>query len=101
MFIKNFKQLSKNDTDIAGGKGASLGEMNNNKILDSRNSKTKNFLFLFEKIGSAQNLKKCRENFLFWTQTSSKFVGGALKVGIGIFRKKSSNFVQKAPQRTK
>ncbi|MFH1309042.1 MAG: PEP/pyruvate-binding domain-containing protein [Patescibacteria group bacterium] len=27
MFIKLLKQLSKNDTDIAGGKGASLGEM--------------------------------------------------------------------------
>ena len=25
--IKNFKQLSKTDTEIAGGKGASLGEM--------------------------------------------------------------------------
>jgi pyruvate,water dikinase len=32
MFTKNFKQLSKNDTGIAGGKGASLGEMINNKI---------------------------------------------------------------------
>jgi pyruvate, water dikinase len=27
MFIKTFKQLSKNDVSIAGGKGASLGEM--------------------------------------------------------------------------
>ena len=27
MFIKNFKQLSKIDVSIAGGKGASLGEM--------------------------------------------------------------------------
>ena len=27
MFIKTFKQIDKNDTDIAGGKGASLGEM--------------------------------------------------------------------------
>ena len=27
MFIKLFKQLSKKDTSIAGGKGASLGEM--------------------------------------------------------------------------
>lgn len=27
MFIKNFNQLSKNDISIAGGKGASLGEM--------------------------------------------------------------------------
>lgn len=27
MFIKNFKQLTKNDVAIAGGKGASLGEM--------------------------------------------------------------------------
>lgn len=27
MFTKNFKKLSKNDTNIAGGKGASLGEM--------------------------------------------------------------------------
>lgn len=32
MFTKNFKQLSKKDTDIAGGKGSSLGEMINNKI---------------------------------------------------------------------
>jgi hypothetical protein len=37
----------------------------------------KNFLFLFEKNRGAQNLKKCRENFLFWTQTSSKFAGGS------------------------
>lgn len=29
MLIKKFKQLSKNDTNIAGGKGASLGEMTN------------------------------------------------------------------------
>lgn len=27
MFIKSFKQINKNDTNIAGGKGASLGEM--------------------------------------------------------------------------
>lgn len=27
MFTKNFRELSKNDADIAGGKGASLGEM--------------------------------------------------------------------------
>lgn len=27
MFTKNFKQLSKGDVDVAGGKGASLGEM--------------------------------------------------------------------------
>jgi len=32
MFTKTFKQLSKNDTHIAGGKGASLGEMTNHKI---------------------------------------------------------------------
>lgn len=32
MFIKTFMQLSKNDTHIAGGKGASLGEMINYKI---------------------------------------------------------------------
>lgn len=32
MFIKCFKNLSKNDVKIAGGKGASLGEMTNNKI---------------------------------------------------------------------
>lgn len=32
MLTKNFKQLSKNDADIAGGKGASLGEMTNAKI---------------------------------------------------------------------
>lgn len=32
MYTKNFKQLSRKDTDIAGGKGASLGEMINNKI---------------------------------------------------------------------
>lgn len=31
-FTKHFKQLTKNDTDIAGGKGASLGEMTNSKI---------------------------------------------------------------------
>jgi pyruvate,water dikinase len=29
MFTKNFKQLNKNNADIAGGKGASLGEMTN------------------------------------------------------------------------
>lgn len=33
MSIKTFKQLSKNDVAIAGGKGASLGEMANHKIL--------------------------------------------------------------------
>lgn len=33
MFTKKLKQLSKNNIDIAGGKGASLGEMINNKIL--------------------------------------------------------------------
>lgn len=27
MFIKTFKQINKNDVAIAGGKGASLGEM--------------------------------------------------------------------------
>ncbi len=32
MFTKNFKQLSKNDVAVSGGKGASLGEMINNKI---------------------------------------------------------------------
>lgn len=32
MFIKEFKQLSKNDVGLAGGKGASLGEMINNNI---------------------------------------------------------------------
>lgn len=32
MFTKNFKQLSKKDVDIAGGKGASLGEMTQAKI---------------------------------------------------------------------
>lgn len=32
MFIKNFKNLFKNDVKIAGGKGASLGEMTNAKI---------------------------------------------------------------------
>lgn len=32
MFTKNFKQLTKNNKNIAGGKGASLGEMVNNKI---------------------------------------------------------------------
>lgn len=32
MFTKNFKQLTKNNKNIAGGKGASLGEMINNKI---------------------------------------------------------------------
>jgi len=32
MFTKNFKQLSKKDTGIAGGKGASLGEMTSAKI---------------------------------------------------------------------
>ena len=33
MFIKHFNELSKNDVEIAGGKGASLGEMTNAKIL--------------------------------------------------------------------
>jgi pyruvate,water dikinase len=33
MYTKNFKQLSKNDVGIAGGKGASLGEMTKAKIL--------------------------------------------------------------------
>ena len=32
MFIKNFRELTKKDVDIAGGKGASLGEMINAKI---------------------------------------------------------------------
>jgi len=32
MFTKNFKNLSKNDVGIAGGKGASLGEMSQNGI---------------------------------------------------------------------
>lgn len=32
MFTKNFKDLTKKDVDIAGGKGASLGEMINNGI---------------------------------------------------------------------
>ena len=32
MFTKNFKQLSKKDVAIAGGKGASLGEMTKAKI---------------------------------------------------------------------
>lgn len=31
-FIKTFKQITKEDADIAGGKGASLGEMTNAKI---------------------------------------------------------------------
>lgn len=32
MFTKNFKQLSKEDTKIAGGKGASLGEMSRARL---------------------------------------------------------------------
>ena len=32
MFTKNFKQLTKKNVNIAGGKGASLGEMLNAKI---------------------------------------------------------------------
>ena len=32
MYTKNFKEISKKDTSIAGGKGASLGEMTQNKI---------------------------------------------------------------------
>ncbi len=32
MFIKTFEQLTKKDVNIAGGKGASLGEMSNAKI---------------------------------------------------------------------
>jgi pyruvate,water dikinase len=32
MFIKTFKEISKNDVNIAGGKGASLGEMTNTGI---------------------------------------------------------------------
>ncbi|MFA6918606.1 MAG: PEP/pyruvate-binding domain-containing protein [Patescibacteria group bacterium] len=32
MFIKKFKEISKHDADIAGGKGASLGEMTKAKI---------------------------------------------------------------------
>ncbi len=32
MFVRNFSQLSKNDISIAGGKGASLGEMTRVKI---------------------------------------------------------------------
>lgn len=32
MFTKSFRELSKNDTGIAGGKGASLGEMIRSKI---------------------------------------------------------------------
>jgi len=32
MFTKTFKQISKNDISIAGGKGASLGEMTGSKI---------------------------------------------------------------------
>jgi pyruvate,water dikinase len=33
MFTKNFKEITKNDTKTAGGKGASLGEMTQAKIL--------------------------------------------------------------------
>lgn len=32
MYTKNFSQLTKKDADIAGGKGASLGEMEKNKM---------------------------------------------------------------------
>jgi len=32
IFTKNFREISKKDTGIAGGKGASLGEMTNTKI---------------------------------------------------------------------
>ena len=32
MFTKNFEELSYKDVDIAGGKGASLGEMAQNKF---------------------------------------------------------------------
>jgi len=32
-FTKTFKQLTKKDVDIAGGKGASLGEMTNAKMV--------------------------------------------------------------------
>ncbi len=34
MFTKRFKELTKNNAGIAGGKGASLGEMTNAKICD-------------------------------------------------------------------
>ena len=64
-------------------------------------TKQKNFLFLFKKIGGAQNLKKCRENFSVldanFFKVCGRKAGGVLKVRIGIFAKKSSNFVQKAP----
>jgi len=67
-------------------------------FLLSQKSKTKNFLFLFKKIGRAQNLKKCRENFsvsgLKFLQNFRAEAGRRLKIGIGIFVKKSSNFVQ-------
>jgi len=64
-----------------------------------RNSKTENFLFLFKKIGRAQNQKKCRENFSVLDANFFKVCGRKAerresKIGIGIFFKKSSNFVQ-------
>ena len=50
----------------------------------------------------ARGLKiNVEKNFLFWTQTSSKFAGGsgrALKFKIGIFFEKSSDFVQRSEE---
>ncbi len=71
------------------------------KKLDSQNQK---FSFhFFKKKGRAQiQNPKSRENFLvlklkfFWEKFQAELLGGdeKLKVGIGIFFKKSSNFVQ-------
>jgi len=67
--------------------------------------KQKNFLFLFEKIGRAQIQNKCRENFSVlgrkFFAKNLRAEAEMLKIGIWIFGEKSSNFVQKVPQRTK
>jgi len=60
--------------------------------------KQKIFFSFLKKIGRAQNLKKCRENFSVLgrklLQSLRAEAGRRLKIGIGIFVKKSSNFVQ-------
>jgi len=73
------------------------------KRLDSQNRKI-SFSFL-KKIGRAQIQNKCRENFSVLERKffakNLRAEAEMLKIGIWIFGEKSSNFVQKVPQRTK
>jgi hypothetical protein len=66
-------------------------------VPNSRNSKTKNFLFLFEKIGRAISKKMYGKFFCFGTEISAKFQGGSGAEAKPNFQKKFELGCKSAP----